>query len=108
MVTGDNIVTATAIAKDCDILGNEVNLDNITQKEVEEDPDLKNDLSERELHIQNVLKNKPKAIPENTFYTAIAGLFCKTCNLDTNLWKCTKKKEEDDQIVKKKWRSKRN
>ena len=101
MVTGDNIVTATAIAKDCHILGNDVNLDRITPKDVEEEPDATNDPNKRDVYIQNVLKNKPKAITGNTFYTAIGGLICKVCNLDTNLCTCPKTKAEADQIAKK-------
>ncbi len=101
MVTGDNIVTATAIAKDCHILGNDVNLDRITPKDVEEEPDATNDPSKRDVYIQKVLKNKPKAITGNTFYTAIGGLICKVCNLDTNLCTCPKTKAEADQIAKK-------
>ena len=38
MVTGDNIVTATAIAKDCGILGNDVDLKNLGPKDIESDP----------------------------------------------------------------------
>ena len=38
MVTGDNIVTATAIAKECGILGDDVNLKNLGTKDIEPDP----------------------------------------------------------------------
>ena len=101
MVTGDNIVTATAIAKDCNILGSEVNLDNLKPEDIEEDPDLTNDPVKREAHIQIVLKNKPKAITGNTFYTAVGGLICRTCGLETNLCKCPKTQAEANQIAKK-------
>ena len=40
MVTGDNIITATAIAKDCGILGNDVNLDNLQPTDIEQEPEL--------------------------------------------------------------------
>ena len=101
MVTGDNIVTATAIAKDCHILGDDVNLNNITALDVEEDPDLTNDPNKRDQHINNVLNNKPKAITGNTFYTAIGGLICRTCGKETNLCKCPKTKAEAEQIAEK-------
>ena len=101
MVTGDNIVTATAIAKDCNILGSEVNLDNLKSEDIEEDPDLTNDPVKREAHIQTVLKNKPKSITGNTFYTAVGGLVCRTCGLETNLCKCPKTQAEAEQISKK-------
>ena len=39
MVTGDNIVTATAIAKDCGILGDDVNLKNLGAQDIEPDPE---------------------------------------------------------------------
>ena len=100
MVTGDNIVTATAIAKDCHILGEDVNLENMTSQDIEEDPDLTNDPSKKESHIQAVLKNKPKAITGNTFYQAVGGLICKICGEDTNACKCPKTQAEADQIAK--------
>ena len=101
MVTGDNIVTATAIAKDCNILGNDVNLDNITPNEVEEDPDMTNIPEKRDEYIQSVMINKPKAITGNTFYTAIGGLICKTCGKESNVCKCPKTQAEAEQIAKK-------
>lgn len=44
MVTGDNIITATAIAKDCGILGKEVNLDNLQPTDIEQEPELTENL----------------------------------------------------------------
>ena len=43
MVTGDNIVTATAIAKECGILGPEVDLSHLGPNEIEQDPEAIND-----------------------------------------------------------------
>ena len=100
MVTGDNIVTATAIAKDCNILGNDVNLDNITPNDVEEEPDLTNIPDKKDEHIQNIMNDKPKAITGNTFYNAIGGLICKTCSEDSNVCKCPKTQAEAEQISK--------
>ena len=100
MVTGDNIVTATAIAKDCHILGDDVNLEYFTPNDIENDSELTNDPNKRDAHIKDVLNYKPKAITGNTFYTAIGGLICKTCNKDTNLCKCPKTKAEAEQIAK--------
>ncbi len=101
MITGDNIVTATAIAKDCNILGDDVNLDNITCNDVEEDPDFTNIPDKRDEHIQNIMNNKPKAITGNTFYQAIGGLICKTCGEESNICKCPKTQAEAEQISKK-------
>ena len=108
MVTGDNIVTATAIAKDCNILGNEVNLENMTPNDVEEDPDNSNIPEKREEHIKNIMNNKPKAITGNTFYIAIGGLICKTCGEETNICKCPKTQAEAEQISKKTGQPKRD
>ena len=100
MVTGDNIVTASAIAKDCEILGKEVNLENLLPTDIEQDPELTDNLQKREAHIAQVLETKPKALTGNTFYTAIGGLICSTCNCETNLCKCPKTEAEAQQIAK--------
>jgi len=100
MVTGDNIVTASAIAKDCEILGKEVNLENLSPNDIEQDPELTDNLQKREAHIAQVLETKPKALTGNTFYTAIGGLICSTCGAETNLCKCPKTEAEAEQIAK--------
>ena len=101
MVTGDNIITATAIAKDCNILGKEVNLENLGPQDVEEEPELTDDPIRYERHIKEILVTKPQAITGNTFYVAIGGLICSSCNLDTNLCRCPKTQAEADQMKKK-------
>ena len=101
MVTGDNIVTATAIAKDCNILDNTIDLKNLGPNDIEEDPELMN--SNKEQYIQKLLTNQPKAITGNSFYNVIGGLICDVCKEDTNLCKCpktesqAKKMAEDEQ-----------
>ena len=50
MVTGDNIVTATAIAKDCNILGEDVDLKNLTAQDIESDTEQMNDQKKRKLY----------------------------------------------------------
>ena len=102
MVTGDNIITATAIAKDCNILGNDVNLENLGPQDIEEEPELTEDPSRYEEHIKEILLNKPQSITGNTFYVAIGGLICSTCHLETNLCKCPKTQAEAEQIEKRK------
>ena len=62
MVTGDNIVTATAIAKDCGILGEDVNLKNLGPKDIEQDPETINDPLKKEDYMKNLLENQPKAL----------------------------------------------
>ena len=88
MVTGDNIVTATAIAKDCNILDKNIDLKNLGPNDIEEDPELMN--SKKEQYIQKLLTNQPKAITGNSFYNVIGGLICDVCQKDTNLCQCPK------------------
>ena len=101
MVTGDNIVTATAIAKDCGILGNDINLKNLGPKDIETDPELMNNPSKKENYIQSLLDNQPRALTGNSFYTSVGGLICEVCQEETNLCKCPKTESEAKQIAEK-------
>ena len=101
MVTGDNIVTATAIAKDCGILGADVDLKNLGPNDIEEDPEAMNDPSKKQNYINNLIENQPKALTGNSFYNAVGGLICEICQLDTNLCKCPKTESEAEQMAKK-------
>ena len=94
MVTGDNIITATAIAKECNILGRDVDLRNLTSKEIEEDPEMINDENNREKYINKLLENKPRALTGKSFYTAIGGLICEICTKSTNMCQCPKTEAE--------------
>ena len=97
MVTGDNIVTATAISKDCGILENDIDLKNLGPNDIEDDPDLMNNNSKKEEYIKALLNNQPKALTGNSFYNVIGGLICEVCQLDTNLCKCPKTESEAKQ-----------
>ena len=99
MVTGDNIVTATAIAKECQILGPEVDLKQLGPKEIEQDPEAINDNLRRAGYISELLKNKPRAITGNSFYTCVGGLICEVCQKDTNLCKCPKTAAEAKELA---------
>ena len=101
MVTGDNIVTATAIAKDCGILGADVDLKNLGPNDIEEDPEAMNDPSKKEDYIKNLVEYQPKALTGNSFYNAVGGLICEVCQQETNLCKCPKTDSEAEQIAKK-------
>ena len=101
MVTGDNIVTATAIAKDCGILGNDVDLKNLGPQDIEPDPELMNDSSKKQDYIETLLQNQPKALTGNSFYNSVGGLICEVCQEDTNLCKCPKTESEAKQIAEK-------
>ena len=102
MVTGDNIVTATAIAKDCGILGEDVNLKNLGPKDIEQDPETINDPLKKEDYMKNLLENQPKALTGNSFYNTVGGLICEVCQEDTNLCKCPKTESEAKQLAEKK------
>ena len=101
MVTGDNIVTATAIAKDCGILGADVDLKNLGPSDLEEDPEAMNDSSRKDEYIKNLVENQPKALTGNSFYNCVGGLICEVCQLETNLCKCPKTDSEAEQNAKK-------
>ena len=101
MVTGDNIVTATAIAKDCGILGDDVDLKNLGPNDIEDDPELMNNSYKKEQYIQALITNQPRALTGNSFYNAVGGLICEVCTLDTNLCKCPKTDSEAEQLAKK-------
>ena len=100
MVTGDNIITATSIAKDCNILEPDLDMDNLTPYDIEEEAELTDDPKRREEHINNVLNYKPKALTGNTFFNAIGGLFCSTCKEDSNQCKCPKTEAEAEKLQK--------
>ena len=101
MVTGDNIVTATAIAKDCGILGEDVDLKNLGPNDIEEDPEAMNDPSRKDEYIKTLVENQPKALTGNSFYNSVGGLICEVCQKETNLCKCPKTESEAEQIAKK-------
>jgi len=90
MVTGDNIVTATAIAKDCGILGDDVNLKNLGAQDIEPDPEMMNDPSKKEEYIKTLLENQPKALTGNSFYNSIGGLICEVCQEDNQFMQMSK------------------
>ena len=100
MVTGDNIITATAIAKDCKILDDNINLEKLGPNDIEEEAELTDNPKTRSEHIQTVLKNKPKALTGNTFFTAIGGLICSTCKQESSICKCPKTQAEAEQMEK--------
>ena len=101
MVTGDNIMTATAIGKECHILPDFVNLDHLTKHEIEQNPNEMNNKEEREKHIKDLLTNKPYAITGNSFFNVIEGIFCETCGEDTINCKCPKSELEAEELLKK-------
>ena len=100
MVTGDNIMTATAIGKECHILPDNVDLDNLTKHDIEENPNEINIKNERDKHINELLYNKPYAITGNSFFTVIEGIYCETCGEDSINCKCPKTEMEAEELAK--------
>ena len=80
MVTGDNIQTAHAIAKECNIIDSNcaLNLDSETEEEC--------------------LSNPPTEINGDNFYEIIGGLICSTCGASSNDCKCPKTNAEAEQL----------
>ena len=100
MVTGDNLITATAIAKDCDIFPVKIDLDNLRERDVEKNPNETNDPEKKEEHLQYLIDVKPYAMTGNSFYQAIGGIYCKVCGDDTAVCKCPKSEEEAEELAK--------
>ena len=101
MVTGDNLITAAAIGKECHILPDFVDLEKLTKHEIEENPNEINIEEKKERHINELLLNKPFAITGNSFFTAIEGIYCETCGKDSSLCKCPKTEIEAKELMKK-------
>jgi len=101
MVTGDNIITATSIAKECNILPSSVDLNDLKKYEIEKNPNEINNPDLKQKHIENLLINKPYAITGNSFYEAIGGIYCETCNEDSTNCKCPKTRAEAEELSKK-------
>ena len=100
MVTGDNIVTATAIAKDCEIFPEKIDLDNLRAKDLEINPNETNDPEKRDAHLKELLDIRPYAMTGSSFYNLIGGIYCKVCNLDTSHCKCPKSEAEAEELAK--------
>ena len=100
MVTGDNIITAIAIAKECQIIQENIDINNLSDKEIEMNPNEINNPTKKEEHIQQLLKNQPYAITGNSFYNIIGGIYCQICQKDTHLCQCPKSEAEAREIAK--------
>ena len=53
-----------------------------------------NDQSKAEEHIKDVIEKQPKALTGNTFWKAIHGLYCASCEKDVSECKCAKTRAE--------------
>ena len=94
MITGDNIMTSASIAKECGILNDNFDLDNLRPNDIEENPELILDKFHKDEYLDNILIDQPKIITGNTFFEAIGGIYCKQCNKNINVCNCPKTDEE--------------
>jgi Ca2+ transporting ATPase len=100
MVTGDNLITATAIAKDCNIFPEKIDLDNLRERDVEVNPNETNDPEKKVAHIDKLMEVQPYAMTGASFYAAVEGIVCQTCGEDTQTCKCPKSEAEAEEIAK--------
>ena len=100
MVTGDNLITATAIAKECNIFPEKIDLDNPRERDIERNPNDMNDPNKREEHIQELLRVRPYAMTGNSFYSVIGGIVCQVCGADTIACRCPKSDAEAEELAK--------
>ena len=97
MVTGDDIITSTALAKECGILDNEVGTNDI---DIEKTPEQMNnlDIIKQEDYIKKLIRDTPYVMTGNSFYNIIGGLICENCKKKTELCKCPKTEAEAKQL----------
>jgi len=100
MVTGDNLITATAIAKDCNIFPHKIDLDNLRDIDVEINPNETNDPEKKADHINKLLEIKPYAMTGNSFFASIEGIFCQVCGKDSAVCRCPKSEAEAEELAK--------
>ena len=100
MVTGDNLITATSIAKDCHIFPAKIDVDKLRLHDVETNPSETSDPEKSPRHIQELLDIRPYAMTGNSFYNAIEGIYCQICGEDTLTCKCPKSEAEAEELAK--------
>ena len=100
MVTGDNLITATSIAKECNIFPEKIDLKNLRPRDVEQNPNEINDPDKKNDHIEYLLNIQPYAMTGNSFYAAIEGIYCQVCGKDTQQCTCPKSEAEAKEIEK--------
>ena len=100
MVTGDNLITATSIAKECNIFPEKIDLKNLRPRDVEQNPNEINDPDKKNDHIEYLLNVQPYAMTGNSFYAAIEGIYCQVCGKDTQQCTCPKSEAEAKEIEK--------
>ena len=100
MVTGDDMITSSALAKECGILDNEIELN---ENEIEKHPEKMNEADniKKEDYIKKLLGDMPYVMTGNSFYNIIGGLICENCKKSSESCKCPKTETEAEQIAEK-------
>ena len=100
MVTGDDIITSTALAKECGILDKEIGKNN---GEIEQNPEKMKDPNsmKKEDYINKLIRDMPYALTGNSFYNIIGGLICQVCKKESNYCKCPKTEAEAQKLAEK-------
>ena len=100
MVTGDDIITSTALAKECGILDNEIGKND---GEIEKNPEKMNDINsiKKEDYINKLIRDMPYALTGNSFYNIIGGLICQVCKKESSYCKCPKTEAEAQEMAEK-------
>jgi len=100
MVTGDNLITAVSIGKECNILPQSFNINDLNLTNLETSEDETNNDSDKKSKNKAILDSRPCAMTGNTFYSLIEGIYCQTCGNDTDLCKCPKSEAEAKELAK--------
>ena len=100
MVTGDDIITSTALAKECGILDKEIGKNN---GEIEQNPEKMKDPNsmKKEDYINKLITDMPYALTGNSFYNIIGGLICQVCKKESSYCKCPKTEAEAQELAEK-------
>ena len=98
MVTGDDIITSTALAKECGILDAEIGSN---EGEIEKTPEKmkNNNRKKKEEYINKLISDMPYALTGNSFYNIIGGIICQVCKKETERCKCPKTEAEAQAIA---------
>ena len=100
MVTGDDMITSTVLAKECGILDNDLELND---EEIEKNPEKMNDkdIINKEEYIKKLIRDMPYVMTGNSFYNIIGGLICDNCKKKSENCKCPKTEAEAEQLAEK-------
>ena len=100
MVTGDNLITATSIAKECNIIPDTIDINNLNLQKMEKNINDINKPEYKNNNIQEILNAKPYALTGNCFYNIIEGISCESCGKDNQLCRCPKSLSEAEEQAK--------